>query len=670
MNPELKKLAGWLLHKNKVPCTLDGTSTGWQNTRYTYEEVCKAYDPKKHTGLGIQPTRENRLVIIDYDNCIENEVLTGIAKACQHASYMEKSPSGRGVHQFFWGSCKSSKIKGFEIFGDSGFVTVTGEAINNCEIKPLPADFIFQAPGKKAKVENPLEKGGTIGAFCKAFDIHTAIEKFIPGIYTRVASDRYHLNGSKSLPGVIVYDNDLILFSNHATDIVCGRACNAFDLVRIHKSLTVDEMLRFCSSLPEINLTPWYKKLDNGKIIFMPDVLANELANTGDFINYNDIWYYYKKGVFNIVNETFIQGIIRKKLRSPRLKDMNEVLAQLKILSLETELEFNEHEDLIIFNNVALKNFKPVDFSKKFRHTVRIPVEYDANATCPTWENFIKEVVPLDAALLQEMMGHLLTLSLKTKSFYLFYGPTDAGKSVVGEVIKTILSRKLLSGASLSNICDPSNRWAVGEMYNKVLNINTDISKRPLKDTGALKQMTGDGFLSYEKKRKDSFMGKVTARLLFFANDLPALRDRNEAFFNRLKIINFPNRCEKNAQDIYLAEKLKKEIPGIINWCLEGLKRLQRNGYKHTENTALLEQYKKDSNNIIQFVEDCCEISVVKKETIGDLYDRYKTYCIDCSIHPFSKRTWVQGLIEAYPGIDKVRINKARYFRGIKFVSF
>lgn len=86
---------------------------------------------------------------------------------------------------------------------------------------------------KAKKQEDPCEKKGIIGVFCRAYTIQDAIEKFLPDIYEKVGENRYtYLKGSTAA-GAVVYE-DKFLYSNHGTDPAGGRLCNAFDLVRIH----------------------------------------------------------------------------------------------------------------------------------------------------------------------------------------------------------------------------------------------------------------------------------------------------------------------------------------------------------------------------------------------------------------------------------------------------
>ena len=100
---------------------------------------------------------------------------------------------------------------------------------------------VFTAMKKHAeKQEDPYGKKGLIGAFCRAYPIEAAIEKFLPGVYVKCGKDRYTYAEGSTSGGAIVYDGKF-LYSHHATDPVSGQLVNAFDLVRIHKFRELDD---------------------------------------------------------------------------------------------------------------------------------------------------------------------------------------------------------------------------------------------------------------------------------------------------------------------------------------------------------------------------------------------------------------------------------------------
>lgn len=86
----------------------------------------------------------------------------------------------------------------------------------------------------KTKMQRGADKDNTIGTFCRLYDIHKAIETFLPHVYKRNDNNHYtYLNGSGS-KGLAVLDGGEVAYSHHSTDPACGKGLNAFDLVRVH----------------------------------------------------------------------------------------------------------------------------------------------------------------------------------------------------------------------------------------------------------------------------------------------------------------------------------------------------------------------------------------------------------------------------------------------------
>ena len=97
------------------------------------------------------------------------------------------------------------------------------------------------------KAENPLTKGGLVGAFCRTYDVPAAISEFLPDLFvesdveTVTADARYKYVHSEGGPGAVLYDGGLFLYSHHGSDPYSDRLLNAWDLVRLHKFGHEDE---------------------------------------------------------------------------------------------------------------------------------------------------------------------------------------------------------------------------------------------------------------------------------------------------------------------------------------------------------------------------------------------------------------------------------------------
>lgn len=145
----------------------------------------------------------------------------------------------------YWQSLSSDQPKVFEVF--------EGEPIsakyllslygNNEEWRDI-RNWAFKSDQEKetraivgkAMAQNPKEKAGLAGAFCRAYSVPAAIEKYLSDVYEIApGNDRYTYKAGHSVGGMIVFD-DLFCFSYHSTDpIADGHAYNAYDLVRVHK---------------------------------------------------------------------------------------------------------------------------------------------------------------------------------------------------------------------------------------------------------------------------------------------------------------------------------------------------------------------------------------------------------------------------------------------------
>lgn len=84
-----------------------------------------------------------------------------------------------------------------------------------------------------AKQQNPFEKKGVVGAFCRTYGIREAIETFLPEEYVEGTDGRYTYTKGSTSSGLVIYE-DTFAYSHHGTDPTSGKLCNAFDLVRIH----------------------------------------------------------------------------------------------------------------------------------------------------------------------------------------------------------------------------------------------------------------------------------------------------------------------------------------------------------------------------------------------------------------------------------------------------
>ena len=108
-----------------------------------------------------------------------------------------------------------------------------------------------------AKQKDPLLKPGIVGAFCRAYTITEAVEKFVPTYVPCDDPGRFTYTEGSTAAGVVIYD-DKFSYSHHATDPASGQLVNAFDLVRLHRFGELDAAIGPDTSA---TLRPSYKAM-------------------------------------------------------------------------------------------------------------------------------------------------------------------------------------------------------------------------------------------------------------------------------------------------------------------------------------------------------------------------------------------------------------------------
>jgi putative DNA primase/helicase len=139
--------------------------------------------------------------------------------------------------------------------GEFAFIHNKGQALNVADMLESFGDWedftklpFSEKQGQQRpaadKAENPHEKDGIIGAFCRAYDVETAISEFLSDVYAPSAEQsnkpRYTYLGGSGANGVVVEDEGLFIYSHHGTDPCGERLCNAWDMVRLHKFADLD----------------------------------------------------------------------------------------------------------------------------------------------------------------------------------------------------------------------------------------------------------------------------------------------------------------------------------------------------------------------------------------------------------------------------------------------
>ena len=416
---------------------------------------------------------------------------------------------------------------------------------------------------------------------------------------------------------------------------------------------------------------PWYEEQEKG-LKFLPFVLAKHLSETRDVYYGGESFLIYENGVYNISGEKEAGRIIMDYMLPNYciMASIRDCREQWDILVSKDFDDFNRNPYLVNVRN-GLLDIRDMSFKEhtpSYLSTVQLNVEYNPQVDCPQFKKFLNEVLDCKLIpLVQEIVGYLLTTNTASQKAFVFWGPARTGKSTLLWVVEyLLLGKKNVSNIPWQEIGD---KFKTAELLGKLANVFSDLPSKSIDDTGIFKVVTGEDYLMAEKKNKNPFKFKPFARLVFSCNELPRnYVDRTEGFYRRLIIVPFNRQIEKSKIDKALKYKFQREKEGILNWALEGLKRLYENNFEFSENEltdGVKKEYKRENNNVISFVEECCELDSLFSCSRIELYEAYKEFCVEAGLKALSQIKFNKEL-EGNFNITRSRSGKLRLWNGVR----
>ena len=309
-------------------------------------------------------------------------------------------------------------------------------------------------------------------------------------------------------------------------------------------------------------------------------------------------------GLFNIYRDCYWQVLQQKSPILPKLfYGMVERVAPscwssylekpflnaIKVKSLSpTELEPADNYLNVQNGLIDLTTFKLKKHTWKINLTSIIPITYDKTADCPFFKQALLTISDNDpswVSVFQEILGYMLDPTTLARKMFIFIGTkAQNGKSFLCDCIEALVGSENVSNLPLAQF---QSRFGPHSLVNKMVNISaeTDTShKLPLQIQNLKSVISGDAIF-VEEKNVQGYKYRARAKIVAAMNDFPDISHSPQAFIDRVLVLPFDVRFSRNPKDgevqadIHLMEKILTELPGILNFALEGLKRLKAQNY-------------------------------------------------------------------------------------------
>lgn len=298
-------------------------------------------------------------------------------------------------------------------------------------------------------------------------------------------------------------------------------------------------------------------------------------------------------------------------------------------------------------------------------------VEYDPDAECPHFRAYIDRVLPpveigegkFDRSLqkfVQRVLGACLIDSASDRCIVVFHGGGSNGKSTVLNVVSAVLGDYSLT-AAIESLLYNDNKTGSGpspdiarlaERPRLVRVSEPEVGARL--SEGGVKGITGGEPITARKLQKDIIEFLPNFKVILSCNNRPLVKGSDDGIWDRILLVPWRTRFsdeEKRTNGARIVAEINSELPGILNWLLEGLEDYKLAGGLNPPAEVLEAsmEYRADSDAVGRFINACCELGKDREQESGELYDAYKMWAKEegadrlMSANGFGKRLTDRG---------------------------
>lgn len=318
--------------------------------------------------------------------------------------------------------------------------------------------------------------------------------------------------------------------------------------------------------------------------------------------------------------------------------------------------------DRILPMTPALFNINAIDFN------------FDPNPPRPDrWLAFVSQLWGEDIEsieLLQEWMGYCLVADTSQQKMLLMVGPKRSGKGTIGRVLTRLVGAGNVVGPTTSSL---AGSFGLQPLIGKSLAIVSD-ARFSGENVGVVVErllcISGEDSLTVDRKFLGSVTMKLPTRFIFLTNELPRMNDSSGALAGRFVILRL-TKSFYDQEDTTLTQKLIEELPGILVWAIEGLKRLRTRGHflQPKAVSDAVREMEDLASPVLAFVREQCIVATGHRVLVDELYNAWKSWCErDGRTTITNKQTFRRDLAAAVAGIIRRRgAGDVPFYEGISY---
>jgi len=327
-----------------------------------------------------------------------------------------------------------------------------------------------------------------------------------------------------------------------------------------------------------------------------------------------------------------IERIVKHATRSQSDRAISAMVRQARpYLALEHhELDrdpfaLNLHNGTFDLKAGKLRPYCRDDFLTKIAGT-----RYDPDAKAPTWDAFLNRIFDGDTDLIEftrRAVGYSLSGDVSEEKMMFLWGAGANGKTTFANCVAELAGDyACVAHSELFEVkaAEP-HPTAIADLYGARFASSVETEEGRRMSEKRVKQLTSrDRRLKARRMRQDFFEFAPTHKLWIAGNHRPRIIGTDHGIWRRMMLLPFIVAIPEGERDRHLDEKLRRELPGVLNWALAGFREWVDGGLRPPP--AVLDatkEYREEEDTLGRFIDERCQIGEGLRVRAVRLYEAF-----------------------------------------------
>jgi len=312
--------------------------------------------------------------------------------------------------------------------------------------------------------------------------------------------------------------------------------------------------------------------------------------------------------------------------------------------------------------------------------TLRSPVVYDPEATCPAILEFLRSSLGNDEAVKTVIdIFVAAACAVPFEFFVCLVGVGSNGKKILEVLLERFFGSDQITACRIDEL--GTNPFIRGDLMGKRVLINSEVTGDK-RESNWIKAISSGDTIDSDRKNKARVKFNPFCIIVFDTNNPPKFHDNSNGFIRRFIKLDFPyvftdspdkNNPKEKKRDPDLVKKItsQQEMSGLLNLIIKRAPEIikRREIYRSKTGSQMLAEYDRQTYSISTFIEEFCDTTLQSTFISSeDLYNQYKLYCAGINAAPKHMVPFLKSVVKL-PTVKKVNqsveTNGKRGYSGI-----